>query len=254
MLTIPVKQDRLIEIARGNATRDFRELSPYWTPRVVHLLGFADDDTPAVLDDLRAGEIKTEHEVLYQGGYNAKGSPQAVAVVTVRIMSGRFIDDAAADNDKEYFVFDICEVKDVSNIENITPPPAAEDNAVVISKTKTVTGFCKFCHNARFVEVPESVTELQANEYATAACDCDDARRAREREMRMKAAAAWAENIFSKSDGQLRLICSAIQSTFDGSVDKVTVKIAKRNHIIDTDKDGMIRIRTTYRDSNEETF
>ena len=39
-----------------------------------------------------------------------------------------------------------------------------------------------------------------------------------------------------------------------GAIDYVTIKIGKRTHKIDTDSDGMTRIRSTFRDSNEETF
>lgn len=49
------------------------------------------------------------------------------------------------------------------------------------------------------------------------------------------------------------MLC-AIRSTFEGSIDYVTIKIGKKTHKIDTDSDGMIRIRSTFRDSNEETF
>lgn len=49
------------------------------------------------------------------------------------------------------------------------------------------------------------------------------------------------------------MLC-AIRATFEGAIDYVTVKIGKRTHKIDTDSDGMIRIRSTFRDSNEETF
>ena len=49
------------------------------------------------------------------------------------------------------------------------------------------------------------------------------------------------------------MLC-AIRSTFDGSVDYATIKIGKHTHKVDRDSDGMIRIKTVYRDSNEETF
>lgn len=70
----------------------------------------------------------------------------------------------------------------------------------------------------------------------------------------MEAAGMWAKNVFSQQDGQLQTVLCSIRSTFEGSIDSVTLKIGKHTHKIDTDSDGMIRIRTTYRDSNEETF
>ena len=70
----------------------------------------------------------------------------------------------------------------------------------------------------------------------------------------MEAAGLWAQNTFSKESGQLQVVLCAIRATFEGAIDYVTVKIGKRTHKIDTDSDGMIRIRSTFRDSNEETF
>ena len=52
----------------------------------------------------------------------------------------------------------------------------------------------------------------------------------------------------------MQLVLCAIRATFDGNVDYATIKIGKNTHKIDRDSDGMIRIKTTYRDSNEETF
>ena len=74
------------------------------------------------------------------------------------------------------------------------------------------------------------------------------------KKMRMEAAGLWAKNMFSKENRQLQTVLCAIRSTFEGSIDYVTIKIGKKTHKIDTDSDGMIRIRSTFRDSNEETF
>ncbi len=49
------------------------------------------------------------------------------------------------------------------------------------------------------------------------------------------------------------MLC-AIRAPFDGSVDYATIKIGKNTHKVDVDNDGMIRIKTAYRDSNEEPF
>ena len=92
------------------------------------------------------------------------------------------------------------------------------------------------------------------NEQASDECDCDEARRQRERRAKMEAAGMWAQNMFSKENGQLQTVLCAIRSTFEGAIDYVTIKIGKRTHKIDTDSDGMTRIRSTFRDSNEETF
>lgn len=104
------------------------------------------------------------------------------------------------------------------------------------------------------IEAPDGLSAADYNELATAACSCDEAMREREKRAKMEAAGMWAKNIFSQQDGQLQLVLCAIRATFDGNVDYATIKIGKNTHKIDRDSDGMIRIKTTYRDSNEETF
>ena len=127
-------------------------------------------------------------------------------------------------------------------------------NAPAVRITTKQTGFCKYCNQARMIEAPDNFSPADLNEQASAECDCDEAVRQRERRAKMEAAGAWAKNVFSQQDGQLQTVLCAIRSTFEGAIDYVTVKIGKQTHKIDTDSDGMIRIRTTYRDSNEETF
>lgn len=128
--------------------------------------------------------------------------------------------------------------------------------------SETRTGTCRFCQQRRIVSeddllqaVRDGIDPQEAADFvASDQCDCDDAIRERERKARLEAAGMWAQNTFSKENGQLQTVLCAIQSTFNGSVDYVTIKIGKHTHKFDTDSDGMIRIRTTFRDSNEETF
>ena len=127
-------------------------------------------------------------------------------------------------------------------------------NAPAVRIMEKATGFCRYCNQARIIDAPQGSAPEELNELATNECDCDEAIRAREKKMRMEAAGLWAQNTFSKESGQLQVVLCAIRATFEGAIDYVTVKIGKRTHKIDTDSDGMIRIRSTFRDSNEETF
>ena len=127
-------------------------------------------------------------------------------------------------------------------------------NAPAVRVTRQQSGFCKYCNQLRMVEAPEGASGADLNEQATEECDCDEAQRQRRQRMKMEAAGEWAKNIFSEENGALQLVLQAIRTTFAGAVDHVSLKIGKYSHKIDKDSDGMIRIRTTFRDSNEETF
>ncbi len=127
-------------------------------------------------------------------------------------------------------------------------------NAPAVRVITKQIGFCKYCGQSRIIEAPEGFSAADLNEQASDECDCDEARHQRERRAKMEAAGMWAQNMFSKENGQLQTVLCAIRSTFEGSIDYVTIKIGKKTHKIDTDSDGMIRIRSTFRDSNEETF
>lgn len=265
MLVLPIKRNWLDMIVAGEKLEEYRDITDYWTKRFVNLLGESEDHTKIIVDNLRKDRIRKECEVCLQNGYNPDGSPQAIVKVTLKIGTGR--QEWGAVPGVEYFVLSIREIVEVKNMEKApaaagagTAEEAQDSGAVfkdsqpaVIRKVQK-TGFCKYCHQARMVEVPETLPDMDVNDVATEECDCDDARRQRERRARMEAAGLWAKNTFSAQAGQLQVALCAIRSTFEGAVDFVTIKIGKRTHKIDTGPDGMIRIRTTFRDSNEETF
>lgn len=123
-------------------------------------------------------------------------------------------------------------------------------------------GACLYCGQIRMIEEDDMLRAVmegveagkEADILATRQCDCEDAARERERKERREAAGEWARSTFSEQDGSLQMIQSAIQTTFEGAIDSVTVKINKYTHKIDTDSDGMIRIKTTYKESKTETF
>ena len=63
----------------------------------------------------------------------------------------------------------------------------------------------------------------------------------------------WAGNVFTPGP-QLDTVLSAIRAAAERKLESVTIKILKRTWTIDKDANGMIRIRMTYKDTNEETF
>lgn len=244
-------------------------LSDFWEKRILNLLGFSDTERREIINNLRKdrkGTTDTRREVRFTAG----------GAATVRIMAtfkiGRINPDAA-----ETFILTIVEILETTGLEAIGAAvqkvngeivgegaAAAEEEAAAVGggmtnapAVRTIskhTGFCRFCNQARMIDAPDGLSGEDYNELATKDCDCTEATTERARRAKMEAAGLWAKNIFSQSNGQLQLMLCAIRATFDGSVDYATIKIGKHTHKVDVDGDGMIRIKTAYRDSNEETF
>lgn len=273
MLSITTNKEEVAAIAAGEVTKRALPLSDFWEKRIINLLGFADSDKKEIIHNLREGRPGTtqaEREVCFTAG----GAARVRVMVTVKI--GR-VNELAS----ETFVLSIVDVLEVEGVEKqpaqiqkiegeiisagivaaeIVEEEAEQEqgegmpNAPAIRKVSQHTGFCKYCNQSRIVTAPDGLSGADYNEIATEDCDCDDAIREREKRAKMEAAGMWAQNIFSKSDGALQLVLCAIRATFDGNVDYATIKIGKHTHKIDRDSDGMIRIKTVYRDSGIETF
>lgn len=262
MLTITTNKTEVRDIVDRRITERTLPITDFWTKRIINLLGFSDSDEKTIMHNLREdrkGTTDAEREVNFTAG----GVVSAQVKVTIKIGQTKgedcFID---------CFVLTIRDVLEVRGIEDMDDerepepePDSGEElevvgmqNAPAIRRMVQRTAFCRFCNQARIIDAPDNLSGEAYNDLASAECDCDEARRQRERRAKMEAAGAWAQNLFSKEHGQLQTVLCAIRSTFEGSIDYVTIKIGKRTHKIDTDSDGMIRIRSTYRDSNEETF
>lgn len=140
--------------------------------------------------------------------------------------------------------------ENINNEENNQPGL----NEIVLSETSGHSGICKYCNQVQLFEAPDGLSDLAYNDIASDKCDCAGAKAARKKKERFKAAGLWARDKFSQEDGQLQLVLCSINATFNGEVDAVSIKIGKHTHKVDTDKDGMIRIKTTFRESNEEKF
>lgn len=253
MLTITTNKDEIAAIAAGETKQKALPMSDFWEKRIINLLGFPESDTRTIIHNLREdrkGTTDAEREVRFTAG----GASSVTVTATFKI--GRLNEQAS-----ETFILTIKGIIEQSGItdhaddvERMDGEVVGMPNAPAVRVITKQTGFCKFCNQAVFIDAPEGSSPADLNEQASQECNCDEAQRQRERRAKMEAAGAWAKNVFSNQDGQLQTVLCAIRSTFEGSIDYVTVKIGKQTHKIDTDSDGMIRIRTTYRDSNEETF
>ena len=256
MLTITTNKDEIAEIAAGEKKEKALPLSDFWEKRIINLLGFSDSDARTIIHNLREdrkGTTDAEREVRFTAG----GAASVRVMATFKI--GR-INPLAS----ETYILTIKEVLEVAGLEAaateradaevVDNPVDGMPTAPAVRTVSQHTGFCRFCNQAQMIEAPDGLSAADYNELATAACSCDEAMREREKRAKMEAAGMWAKNIFSQQDGQLQLVLCAIRATFDGNVDYATIKIGKNTHKIDRDSDGMIRIKTTYRDSNEETF
>lgn len=251
MLTITTNKAEVKGIAERRITERALPITDFWTKRIVNLLGFSDSDRQTIIHNLRenrAGTTDAERDVTFTAG----GVASVTVRVTIRIGQQSGVDCFILT------IRDVLEVRGAGDGEELDQDPEPEvvgmPNAPAVRIITKQTGFCRYCNQARMIDAPEGLSAADLNELASEECDCDEATRQRERRAKMEAAGTWAQNIFSKQDGQLQTVLCAIRSTFEGAIDYVTIKIGKQTHKIDTDSDGMIRIRTTFRDSNEETF
>ena len=263
MLTIPTNKEQLVEIAEGKKTKKMFPTSKYWCKRFFNLLKWevADDETERRLDELeRTGDFK-ELEATLQSG-STENSPAVIIKFTLTTVKDE------TPNSYGVFQMNITKVVEVKNMDNQTAntPETGEiehvegtiegtnKNALTVRKYVKMTGICKYCGQIGMIELPEGSTVDEANEEATRQCNCPEAIAEGGKVLKMEAAKEWASNIFADNKNQLAVIESSITATFNGDMDFVNVKIGKKTHKIDRDSDGMIRIRSTYKESNEETF
>lgn len=261
MLTITTNKDEVAGIVAGAIKEKPLPLSDFWEKRILNLLGFSDTDRREIIHNLREdrkGTTDERREVRFTAG----GAATVSIMATFKI--GRINPEAA-----ETFILTVVEILEVTGLEAIgegTPEKidgevveeadaaAGRPNAPALRVISKHTGFCRFCNQANMFDAPDDLSPEDYNEFATQECNCTEAANERARRAKMEAAGQWAKNIFSQNNGQLQLMLCAIRATFDGSVDYATIKIGKNTHKVDVDSDGMIRIKTAYRDSNEETF
>lgn len=213
MLTITTNKAEIKGIADREITEHVLPMTDFWTKRIVKLLGFSDSDTKTIMHNLkedRPGTTDAEREVNFTAG----GAASIRVTVTIKIKEI---------GGKEFFLLTVRDILEAKGISDSEPADKVQDvevvgmpNAPAVRVVTQQTGFCKYCGRARIVEAPESFSPADLNEQASNECECDEAVRQRERRAKMEAAGAWAQNIFSKQDGQLQVVLCAIRATFEG--------------------------------------
>lgn len=104
MLILPIKKQWFDMILRGEKKEEYRELKPYWTVRIMHWLGFPDEETEIVLEMLREqGTIKAM-PVVIQNGYG-RNAPKVEIMCRLSIGTGKR--EWGAVPGKEYYRFHI---------------------------------------------------------------------------------------------------------------------------------------------------
>lgn len=124
---------------------------------------------------------------------------------------------------------------------------------IVKNKKMERTGICKYCNQVQFVEASEHLTPEQVNNLVTEKCECVMASIERKKKERMKAAGNWAKETFGKENEGI-MVYVAIKAVFDNKLDSITIKNGRKTYKIDQDREGMIRIKTTYKASDTQEF
>lgn len=261
MLTITTSKEEVAAIAKGDITQKALPLSDFWKKRIVNLLGNYVDGERNIIYNLR-NDMKGTTDAAREVRFTAGGAANARVMATFKI--GRINPEAA-----ETFILTVKEVletfgiNDTSGIEVVEGEVIDEatvaevegmPSAPVLRTTSKHTGFCKFCNQAVMFDAQDGLSSTEYNELASIECNCTEALYERGKRQKIEAAGEWAKGTFSKSDKQLQLALHAISAAADKVINYVTIKIEKNTYKIDRDGDGMIRIRTTYKDTDEETF
>lgn len=102
MLTLPIKKKWFDMILSGEKTEEYREIKPYWTSRFKKVFDFSENGGWAKNCDI--------HCLIFQNGYG-KNAPRFEARCILEIGQGK--PEWGAEQNKEYYVLKILEIKDV---------------------------------------------------------------------------------------------------------------------------------------------
>lgn len=114
MLRLPIERKWLDMILSGEKGDEYREIKPYWTVRIIHWLGFPDEETETVLELLREQGTIKEKPVVLQNGYG-RNAPEAEVTCLLSIGTGK--EEWGAVPGKEYYRFHIKSIGRVFGIE-----------------------------------------------------------------------------------------------------------------------------------------
>lgn len=261
MLTVPTTKEDLALIAKGEIKERALPLSNFWEKRIISALGFSDKETKEIKHNLRE-DRKGTTDAIRECKFYADGKNEVRAKVTFRIgkinplASETFIVTIREIVDQTFKAEQDCEFERVEGqiVEEEQLQPEGMQNTPAVRTVSMHTGICKYCGQTSTIEAPDNLSGEEYNRMATEECDCSEAIFQRNRKAKMEAAGAWAKSAFSQENGQLQLALCAIKATYDGAVESVVTKIGKKTYKIDKDKDGMIRIKATYKNTDIETF
>ena len=110
-LILPIKKQWFDMILSGEKKEEYREIKSYYASRLANYFEITTNTLIAELSELFFYGLKIE--VLFRNGYSAK-SPSFIADCNLSIDCGR--PEWGAEPNKKYFVFEIVDIKEVSNV------------------------------------------------------------------------------------------------------------------------------------------
>lgn len=123
-----------------------------------------------------------------------------------------------------------------------------------------LTGFCKFCGQASlladeeiepFREQAAGNTEVLLTLAATNKCGCIKASKARRKAKCLEDTDKWIKETFSENEPLGDFMRNAVESVVDLNADKVSVRHDRWSYSIALDKDGCVKIHSTYTHNND---
>lgn len=111
MLTLPIKAKWYRMILSGEKKEEYREIKPYWTTRIENAFRVAVANNERIIpwEILHRDGTPPEQKIRLRCGYQ-KQARSAVAKVNLKIGPGR--PEWGAEPGKNYFVFEILEVRE----------------------------------------------------------------------------------------------------------------------------------------------
>lgn len=114
MLILPIIRKWLDMVLSGEKKEEYREIKPYWTVRIIHWLGYQDEETESVLELLRGQGMINARPVVLQNGYG-RNAPEVEVMCKLSIGTGK--EEWGAVHGKEYYRFHIEKIVRMSGVE-----------------------------------------------------------------------------------------------------------------------------------------
>lgn len=117
-----------------------------------------------------------------------------------------------------------------------------------------MTGHCRYCYDAKMIEVPQTARQETVNEIVTAECTCAKAKEQRERIAQRKSADYQIEQIIKpRSETAANLMYDAIEAIQMGHIRKITIETPDKWTVSMQRTPSGIRInaKTTYIEEEE---